>query len=70
MKITKFEEIIAWQKGQDLAVDIYGLFSNLRDYGFKEQIQRASVSISNNITEGFDRMSDKEFVRFLNISLA
>ena len=49
MKITKFEEIIAWQKGQDLAVDIYSLFSNLKDYSFKDQIQRASVSISNNI---------------------
>lgn len=70
MKITKFEEIIAWQKGQDFAVDIYSLFSNLKDYSFKDQIQRASVSISNNIVEGFDRMSDKEFVRFLYISLA
>jgi four helix bundle protein len=70
MKITKFEEIIAWQKSQDLAVDIYSLFSNLKDFGFKDQIQRASVSISNNIAEGFDRMSDKEFVRFLYIALA
>lgn len=70
MKITKFEEIIAWQKSQDLAVDIYSLFSSLKDYGFKDQIQRASVSISNNIAEGFDRMSDKEFVRFLYIALA
>lgn len=70
MKILKFEDIIAWQKAQDIAVDIYGLFASSKDFGFKGQIQRASVSISNNIAEGFDRINDKEFVRFLYISLA
>ncbi len=70
MKIQKFEDIIAWQKAQDLAVVIYKSFEKSRDYGFKDQIQRASVSISNNIAEGFDRMSDKEFVRFLYIAQA
>lgn len=67
MKIQKFEDIIAWQKAQDLAVIIYKSFEKSKDFGFKDQIQRASVSISNNIAEGFDRMSDKEFVRFLYI---
>lgn len=70
MKIQKFEDIIAWQKSQDFAVVIYKLFNSSKDFGFKDQIQRASVSISNNIAEGFDRMSDKEFVRFLYIALA
>jgi len=70
MKIQKFEDIIAWQKAQDLAVVIYKSFNKSRDFGFKDQIQRASVSISNNIAEGFDRMSDKEFVRFLYIAQA
>ncbi|MCF6308736.1 MAG: four helix bundle protein [Flavobacteriaceae bacterium] len=70
MKIQKFEDIIAWQKAQDLAVVIYNTFSKSKDFGFKDQIQRASVSISNNIAEGFDRMSDKEFVRFLYIAQA
>ena len=69
MKIQKFEDIIAWQKSQDLTVEIYLIFKNSNDFGFKNQIQRASVSISNNIAEGFDRISDKEFVRFLYISL-
>jgi four helix bundle protein len=69
MKIQKFEDIIAWQKAQDLTIEIYRLFEKSSDFGFKNQIQRASVSISNNIAEGFDRMSDKEFVRFLYISL-
>ena len=55
MKIERFEEIIAWQKAQDVAVDIYFSFSNAKDYSFKDQICRASVSISNNIAEGFDR---------------
>ena len=70
MIINKFEDIIAWQKAQDLAVDIYYVFKDSKDFGFKDQIQRASVSVSNNIAEGFDRMSDKEFVRFLYIALA
>jgi four helix bundle protein len=70
MKIQKFEDIIAWQKAQDLAVIIYKSFEKSKDFGFKDQIQRASVSISNNIAEGFDRMNDKEFVRFLYIAQA
>jgi len=70
MKIRRFEDIIAWQKSQDFAVDIYLAFSRLEDFGFKDQVQRASVSISNTIAEGFDRLSDKEFVRFLYIALA
>jgi four helix bundle protein len=69
MKFYQFEEILAWQKAQDLAVLIYKEFSNVIDFGYKNQIQNAVVSISNNIAEGFDRMSDREFVRFLYISL-
>ncbi len=68
MKVKRFEDIIAWQKAQDLAVEIYQQFSTLKDYGFKDQICRASISISNNIAEGFDRYSNKEFVRFLFIA--
>ena len=69
MKIQKFEDIIVWQKGQDFAIDIYSAFSDVKDFGFRNQIEKASVSISNNIAEGFDRISDKEFVRFLYVSL-
>jgi four helix bundle protein len=70
MVIQKFEDILAWQKAQDFAVEIYKHFAELQDYGFKDQICRAVVSISNNIAEGFDRNSDNEFSRFLYISLA
>lgn len=70
MAIQKFEDIIAWQKAQDLAVDIYKTFQNAKDFGFRDQICRASVSISNNIAEGFDRNSDADFTRFLYFSIA
>jgi four helix bundle protein len=69
LRIQKFEDIIAWQKAQDIAVEIYSVFKNNKDFGFRDQIYRAAVSISNNIAEGFDRSSDAEFVRFLYISL-
>lgn len=69
MKIEKFEDIIAWQKAQDLAVDVYSTFKNLKDFGFKDQICRAAVAISNNIAEGFDRSSDADFSRFLYMAL-
>ena len=70
MTILKFEDIFAWQKAQDLAFEIYKVFGSIKDYGFKDQICRAAVSISNNIAEGFDRSSNTEFVRFLYIALA
>src|SRR6187402_3930773 len=68
MAITRFEDIIAWQKGQDLALVVYTNFRDSRDFGFKDQICRAAISVSNNIAEGFDRSSDKEFIRYLNIA--
>ena len=67
-KIEKFEDIIAWQKSRILTLDIYSRFKFSRDYAFKDQIQRASVSIMNNIAEGFERKGDKELGRFLFIS--
>lgn len=70
MGILKFEDIIAWQKSQEFAVHIYLTFSNLKDYGFRDQICRAVVSISNNVAEGFDRQSAADFGRFLHIALA
>src|SRR3989338_10435659 len=68
MKIEKFEDIIAWQKANELTLFIYKSFSSNKDFGFKDQIQRASVSIMNNIAEGFERRGDKEFKHFLFIS--
>jgi four helix bundle protein len=58
MAFNKFEDIIGWQKAQDLAVFVYGNFGTSKDFSFKDQICRASVSVSNNIAEGFDRGTD------------
>lgn len=68
MGIEKFEDIIAWQKAKELTIQIYSLFEASKDFGFKDQIQRASVSIMNNIAEGFERKSNKEFKQFLYIA--
>jgi len=70
MKIQKFEQLVVWQKSQDLAVDIYSTFDELRDFSFRDQIRRASVSISNNIAEGFDRNSAADFNRFLYFAIS
>lgn len=68
MKIEKFEDIIAWRKAEELTLLIYKIFKDNKDFGFKDQIQRASVSIMNNIAEGFERRGDKEFKHFLFIA--
>lgn len=67
-KITKFEDIVAWQKGFELSIKIYKAFSINKDFSFRDQIQRAAISISNNIAEGYERMGDKEFRKFLYVS--
>lgn len=68
MKIEKFEDIIAWQKARELTIAIYIQLKNCRDFGLKDQIQRASVSIMNNIAEGFERRTNKELINFLYIA--
>lgn len=68
MRIERFEDILAWQKAKDMTVIIYRLFEQSKDYAFKDQIQRASVSIMNNISEGFERKGNKEFAHFLYIA--
>lgn len=52
MKIHRFEDVIAWQRAQDLAVNVYTQFKDNKDWDFKSQICRAAVSISNNIEKG------------------
>ncbi|PIB38217.1 four helix bundle protein [Maribacter sp. 4G9] len=70
MTIQRFEDLVVWQKAQDLAVLVYQNFTDSKDFGFRDQITRASVSISNNIAEGFERSSNPDFKRFLYFSLA
>ena len=67
--IEKFEDVLAWQKGREMTRIIYRL-SRLgefaKDFGLRGQIQRAAVSITSNIAEGFERGGNKEFVQFLS----
>lgn len=68
MKILRFEDILSWQKAQDLALIVYQLFRVNKDYAFRDQLQRAVVSISNNIAEGYERRSNNELRQFLYIA--
>jgi len=70
-KITRFEDLIAWQKARQLAKKIYEVTRQdrfARDFGLLGQIQRAAVSIMSNIAEGFERGGRKEFHQFLSIA--
>jgi four helix bundle protein len=69
--IKRFEDIIAWQEARKLVKAIYKLTGSgalTRDFGLRDQLQRASVSVMTNIAEGFDCDSQVEFARFLGIS--
>ena len=68
MAFSRFEDILVWQKAKDLTLKVYSLFLENRDFGFRDQLQRASVSIMNNIAEGFERQTPKEFRQFLYIA--
>lgn len=67
-KYNSFEDLIFRQKSKDLAIKIYLIFWDSKDYWFRDQIQRASISISNNIAEWFERQTNKELKQFLYIS--
>jgi four helix bundle protein len=67
-KFNKFEDIEAWQKSRILTEIVYRKFKTNKDFSFKDQIQRATISIGNNIAEGFERTGNKEFKRFLLIA--
>lgn len=67
-----FEEINAWKKGHALVIELYQLTNSSeglsRDYGLKDQLRRAAVSITSNIAEGHERNTKKDFARFLNMA--
>lgn len=64
-----FEDLEVWKKARLFYWEISSIFwSNFKDFFFKDQILRATLSISNNIAEGFERKYEKEFIRFLYIS--
>ena len=68
MRAEHFEDLLAWQKAHVLTLKVYKLLSNHKDFAFRNQLQRASVSIMNNIAEGFERLGDAEKRRFFSIA--
>lgn len=71
MGYRSFKELRVWQEAKSPAVDVYKITTQgelAKDYGFRDQLQRAAVSIASNIAEGYERNSDKEFIRFLMIA--
>ncbi len=66
--VKNFEDLEIWKKSRMLTKQVYADFISNKDFGFKDQIQRAAVSIMNNIAEGFCRCSDAEFRQFLKFS--
>ncbi len=72
-KVERFEDLIAWQKARVLATDIYQVTRQgdfAKDFGLRDQIQRAAVSTMSNIAEGFERGGRGEFHQFLKIAKA
>jgi four helix bundle protein len=72
LKIKNYQELNIWKRSVEIAIEIYNISKNFPKeelYGLTSQIRRASVSISSNIAEGFNRYHNKEFRQFLYISL-
>ena len=70
--MSNFRNLLIWQKSMALTTKIYFSTKNFPKeeiYGLTSQIRRSAVSIPSNISEGFGRESDKEYLRFLNISI-
>jgi len=71
--IKRFEEIEAWQTARELTKVIYSFTEESkfsRDFGLKDQIRRASVSIMSNISEGFESQTQPQFIRYLGVAKA
>ena|SRR2546426_505918 len=68
MGYTSFEDLEVWKRSARLAVKIYDVLGDCRDYGLKDQMTRAAVSIASNVAEGAERDSRSEFIRFLHIA--
>lgn len=71
MKFIKFEDFPIWKLSLRVVKEIYDLTSNkyfVRDFGFRDQLRRASISINSNIVEGFEKNNNNEFIRFLKIA--
>lgn len=68
MSYRSFEELVVWKDACDLAVTVYEMLGDCRDFGLKNQMTRSAVSIASNIAEGAERNSNPDFARFLHIA--
>ena len=68
MAYRSFEDLDVWKRGCRIAVRIYEVLKDCRDYGLKDQMTRSAVSIASNISEGAERDSVAEYIRFLHIA--
>ena len=68
MAFRSFEDLEVWQRGCRLAVDVFKTFARCRNFTMQDQVQRSALSIPSNVAEGYERNSNKEFIRFLNIA--
>lgn len=66
--MRNFESLRVWQNSRLFVNSIYDLMADNRDWGVRDQIQRAAVSIMNNIAEGYESGSDAKYSNFLNIA--
>ena len=61
----RFEDLEVWKRSARLSADAYRGMRSVRDFGFRDQLTRAGLSVPSNIAEGFERESNQEFVNFL-----
>ncbi|WP_438863574.1 four helix bundle protein [Neptunicella sp.] len=63
-----YEKLDVWQRSYAVTKNVYSVFKQCKDYGFKDQITRSALSVPSNIAEGWERFSEKEKFRFLSIA--
>lgn len=71
MKINNFEDLEVWKKSLEITKEIYIISAQdgfSKDFALRDQIRRATISVSSNIVEGFERDNNNEFIRFLKIA--
>ena len=64
----RFEDLEIWQQARHLYREVYGSLRGCKDYSFRDQMQRAALSVMNNIAEGFERKTKKDFAHFLDLA--
>jgi four helix bundle protein len=68
MAYHSFEDLEVWQRGCRLTVEVFTAFAQCKNFSFRDQIQRAALSVPSNVAEGSERGSTKDFAHFLNIA--